>query len=189
MKKNLPVTDTEVKFTRPLISTTDLKGIVNGFNKDFIDVSGFDADDLMGVNHNIIRHPDMPPAAFADLWKTVKDKNHWMGIVKNRTKSGDYYWVDAYVTPIFKGNEVIGYESVRSVPSEERVSRAEKVYKQINAGKKPKLGGPLTNLSINTKSNLSIIFSLITTMLLMMLLPELDAALPLTEVVSVLGGG
>jgi aerotaxis receptor len=157
MKKNLPVTDNEVTFDNPLISTTDLKGIINSFNDEFLSVSGFSEEELLNVNHNVIRHPDMPPAAFDDLWKTVKAKKHWMGVVKNRTKNGDYYWVDAYVTPIFDGNNIVGYESVRSKPDKESVERAEQAYKKINEGKNF-LGKSLTNATIKTKSWLTSLF-------------------------------
>lgn len=151
MKKNLPVTDTEITFNQPLISTTNLKGIISGFNSAFEEVSGFPADELMNVNHNVIRHPDMPPVAFEDLWKTVQSKKHWMGIVKNRTKEGNYYWVDAYVTPIFDGDQVVGYESVRTKPSADEVKRASEIYQRINSGKGSKKLF-FTDLTIKAKS-------------------------------------
>ncbi|HDZ16547.1 hypothetical protein LCGC14_0797640 [marine sediment metagenome] len=165
MKKNLPVTDKEIFFEEALISTTDLKGAITGFNNAFEEVSGFTRDELMHVNHNVIRHPDMPPAAFADLWSTVKAGKHWMGLVKNRTKQGDYYWVDAYVTPIFQNDQVIGYESVRSKPSRDDVERAEKLYQQINAGKKPTVGGLFTRFTIKQKSTAITFFSLLAAVL------------------------
>ena len=155
MKKNLPVTDNEVTFEEELISTTDLKGAITGFNAAFEEVSGFPGDEMLGKNHNIIRHPDMPPAAFDDLWKTVKAKDHWMGIVKNRSKNGDYYWVDAYVTPIFNGQQIVGYESVRVRPKAEYVNRAKRLYQQINAGKKPRLGSLFSRFSLKNKNMLS----------------------------------
>lgn len=154
MKKNLPVTDTEISFEKPLISTTNLKGIINSFNDAFVDVSGFSEEELLNVNHNVIRHPDMPPAAFEDLWKTVKAKKHWMGIVKNRTKNGGYYWVDAYVTPIFDGDKIVGYESVRSKPDKASVERAKQAYQRINNGKLF-VGKSIANLRIKTKSYIS----------------------------------
>lgn len=188
MKKNLPVTDKEVTFENPLISTTDLKGIITGFNKEFEYVSAFTADELMNVNHNLIRHPDMPPAAFADLWSTVKSGKHWMGIVKNRTKHGDFYWVDAYVTPIFDGDEVIGYESVRSKPKQEEIKRAEQLYKQINEGKKPKLGNVFTRLSLKNKTTLSVVLSAIVVSGLNQInaLQQLPYYLP--AIIAILGG-
>lgn len=155
MKKNFPVTDNEKTFNEALISTTDLKGAITGFNKAFEEVSGFPGEEMLGKNHNIIRHPDMPPAAFADLWSTVKSRKHWMGIVKNRSKNGDYYWVDAYVTPVFDGDEIVGYESVRNIPKLEYVERAKQLYQQINAGKKPRLGNWLSRVSLKQKTLLS----------------------------------
>ncbi len=188
MKQNLPVTDKEVSFEQPLISTTDLKGSITSFNDVFRQVSGFNSDELMYVNHNVIRHPDMPPAAFADLWSTVKSGKHWMGIVKNRTKSGEYYWVDAYVTPIFDGDKVIGYESVRTKPQKQDVLRAEKLYKQINEGKKPKLGNVLSRLSMKKKTNLAVVLSVIVSSLLTQApaIQQLPFFLPV--VIAILGG-
>lgn len=154
MKKNLPVTDNEISFDTPLISTTDLKGAITSFNSEFQKVSQFSGDEMLNVNHNIIRHPDMPPEAFKDLWDTLKAKKHWMGMVKNRAKSGDFYWVDAYVTPIFDADKIVGYESVRFKPQKEDVERASKAYQRINAGKKFS-GNILKNLSIKTKSNIT----------------------------------
>lgn len=171
MKKNLPVTDNEVTFETPLISTTNLKGIITGFNAEFIKISGFDATELMNANHNIIRHPDMPPAAFEDLWNTVKNGKHWMGIVKNRTKNGDYYWVDAYVTPIFENDQVVGYESVRTKPSPERVARASEVYARLNAGKSA-TRHRFFNLSLKTKSLVSNIIASFVALLVYVALNE-----------------
>lgn len=84
-----------------LISATDLRGNVVYANKNFVDISGYSEQELAGSPHNIVRHPDMPKAAFKSLWDTVKKGEAWMGMVKNRCKNGDHYWVDAYVTPIF----------------------------------------------------------------------------------------
>ncbi len=139
MKINLPVTGNERRFDESarIISTTDPKGIITGYNQTFFDISGFDANELDHKNHNVVRHPEMPPAAFAGLWQTVKQGKSWMGIVKNRCKNGDHYWVDAFVTPITDGNQTIEYQSVRSKPCAERVARAEQAYQRINAGKKP----------------------------------------------------
>ena len=154
MKKNLPITNYEVTFSESdeIISTTDLKGAITSYNDTFLKISGFSAQELDGVNHNVVRHPDMPEAAYADLWKHLKANKHWMGIVKNRCKNGDYYWVDAYVTPIIEKGQITGYESVRAKPSAERVERANKVYQQINAGKSPKLGGFFDRLTLKNRA-------------------------------------
>ena len=136
MKKNYPLSGREAAFdadTR-LISTTDLKGIITYANDDFVRVSGFSAEELLHTSHNIVRHPDMPQAAFADLWATLKAGRPWMGIVNNRCKNGDNYWVDAYVTPIHSGDRVVGYQSVRSKPDPEHVRRATTYYRNLAAG-------------------------------------------------------
>ena len=137
MKLNLPVSGRAVNVgsSANILSTTDLKGAVSYVNQDFIDISGYSAAELLGHNHNIVRHPDMPPAAFAHLWQTLKAGKSWMGLVKNRCKNGDHYWVNAYVTPVFEGNQVVGYESVRIKPTAEQIRRAEALYQRINQGK------------------------------------------------------
>ncbi|MFT7414532.1 MAG: aerotaxis receptor [Methylophagaceae bacterium] len=163
MKNNQPVTNVEVTFPddEEIISTTDLKGALTSYNDTFLNISGFSPDELDGVNHNIVRHPDMPAAAFADLWKSMKSSDHWMGIVKNRCKNGDYYWVDAYVTPVVEKGEVTGYESVRSKPSPERVERANKIYRDINADLKPTIGRFFERLSLAKRTLFAGIVSLI----------------------------
>jgi len=111
--------------------------IITYANPAFCLVSGFSLDKLVGKNHNLVRHPDIPPLAFKELWANLKQGNPWYGVVKNRCKNGDFYWVDAYVTPIFQDNEIVGYQSVRTCPSDARKLKAEAVYKKINAGKNP----------------------------------------------------
>lgn len=135
MRKNLPVTDKERTFkpTERLVSTTDLKGKITHCNDAFVNISGFSLEELIGSPHNIVRHPDMPPQAYQIMWEHLKAGKPWMGLVKNRSKNGDYYWVDAYVTPITDHGRIIGYESVRSCPRREDVVRAEKLYRSINA--------------------------------------------------------
>jgi len=139
MKINSPVSGSERRFNEQesLISTTCPKGSFTSYNQNFHKISGFDDDELMGKNHNVVRHPDMPPAAFADLWQTIKSGKSWMGIVKNRSKNGDHYYVDAYVTPIMQNGEVVEYQSVRTVPDRAHVDRAEKIYKRLREGKAP----------------------------------------------------
>lgn len=137
MKINMPVTQREVviKQNQSIISMTDIKGRITYVNRDFIDISGFSEAELMGQSHNIVRHPDMPPAAFKDLWDTVKGGQPWRGMVKNRCKNGDHYWVDAFVTPIVKGGQVQGYQSVRSKPTPAQVKKAEALYAEVNQKK------------------------------------------------------
>lgn len=138
MKVNLPVTDHEEPMPdgKKIISVTDLKGIIIDCNEPFVQMSGFRREELVGKNHNIIRHPDMPPIAFQLLWDCVQDGRAFMGLVKNRRKNGDYYWVDAFVSPIIEDGKIVAYESVRVKPKREDVDRAAKLYKKINEGKK-----------------------------------------------------
>ena len=143
------MTGTERLFTSSmLLSTTDLKGRITYANQDFCDIAGFEKEELVSHGHNIVRHPDMPKAAFQNLWDTISEGGSWMGPVKNRCKNGDHYWVNAYVTPIKdKQGKIYEYQSVRTRPSREVVNRAEKVYQQINKGITPK-ALKLTNVDI-----------------------------------------
>ena len=137
MKINLPVTNTEreVKASQNILSTTDLKGAITDVNPDFIAISGFDEDELIGRNHNVVRHPDMPPAAFDSLWTNMKAGKPWMGMVKNRCKNGDHYWVDAFVMPIRENGAAVEYQSVRFKAERSWVQRAETIYKRLREGK------------------------------------------------------
>ncbi|VAX13915.1 Methyl-accepting chemotaxis protein I (serine chemoreceptor protein) [hydrothermal vent metagenome] len=136
MKNNQPVTDHEVLMDdgQTIVSKTDLKGRITYINQYFLDISGFTEQELIGKSHNIVRHPEMPSAAFQDLWKHMKLGRPWVGMVKNRCKNGDYYWVEAHVTPMYENGNCIGYMSVRTKPSREQVSEAEELYRDINAG-------------------------------------------------------
>lgn len=137
MRMNMPVTNVE----RPLIegksivSKTDLKGNITYVNPYFIELSGFDEQELLGSPQNLIRHPDMPGEAFADMWATIKSGTPWTGLVKNRSKNGDHYWVRANVTPIRENGQVIGYMSVRTKPERAAVDGAEKLYAALRKGK------------------------------------------------------
>ncbi|MDP1771133.1 MAG: methyl-accepting chemotaxis protein [Methylobacter sp.] len=137
MKNNQPITQNEVHFSEDdqLVSTTDLKGIITDVSPAFIRISGFSEQELIGHNHNIIRHPDMPPQAFQSLWDTVKAGRTWNGRVKNRCKNGDYYWVDAHVSAISDNGRILGYRSLRFKPSRAQVEEASKLYADINAGR------------------------------------------------------
>jgi aerotaxis receptor len=137
MRQNLPVTSRERTFTseQRLISATDVQGNIQFCNDAFIEISGFSREELIGQPHNLVRHPDMPEKVFAGMWDYLKKGQCWMGIVKNRCKNGDYYWVNAYVTPILQHGKVVGFESVRVRPTAEQVSRAVLVYQQIKEGR------------------------------------------------------
>ena len=144
MKINLPVSQREIPFPagKILVSKTDLKGTITYASDAFVELSGYTREELIGKNHNLVRHPDMPPQAFAWLWETVKTGHPWRGIVKNRSKNGDHYWVDAFVVPVRQDGATVGYMSVRSVPSRQQVSEAEALYKKLNESKAPiKAGG------------------------------------------------
>lgn len=130
MKINLPVTGQERLFPvdKTMVTKTDTKGIITFANLDFIELSGFEESELIGKSHNIIRHPDMPAVAFEIMWKTLQRGLPWQGIVKNRCKNGDHYWVNARVVPIRKNGKITGYMSVRSCPSRDEVANAEALY-------------------------------------------------------------
>ncbi len=137
MRKNLPVTQRERTFnpSQRLISTTDTKGVITYCNDAFIEVSGFAREELIGQAHNLVRHPDVPQAVFANLWSDLSKGRNWMGIIKNRCKNGDYYWVNAFITAIRENDQVIGFESVRTYATAEQVARATRLYEKLNQGK------------------------------------------------------
>ena len=132
--KNAYVSQKEVPFPAGtvLISKTDTKGIVTYANDAFVEISGFAREELIGKSHNIVRHPDMPPEAFRWLWDTLKSERPWRGMVKNRCKNGDHYWVKATIAPIIENSVIIGYVSVRRQPTREQVTEAEAFYRELN---------------------------------------------------------
>ncbi len=132
--KNAYVSQKEVPFPAGtvLVSKTDTKGIITYANDAFVDISGYSRDELIGKSHNIVRHPDMPPQAFQWLWDTLKAERPWRGMVKNRCKNGDHYWVRATVAPIIENSSIIGYVSVRRPPTREQVAEAEALYREMN---------------------------------------------------------
>ena len=137
MKTNMPITNHEVvmKPGAILVTRTDLKGLITFVNDDFIDVSGYSRDELLGSSHNIVRHPDMPPAVFEEMWNTLKKGNPWYRIIKNRTKTGDFYWVSANVTPVFENAVVREYMSVRHAPSRADIDAADQLYRNVSENK------------------------------------------------------
>ena len=136
MKRNQHTIDQEVlvQANEELVSTTDLRGVITYVNDAFIRVSGFNKEELIGKNHNLVRHPDMPKKAFADMWQKIQAGRSWRGIVKNRCKDGSYYWVDAFVTPIIEGGKVTGYQSVRKRPDASHKQKAQSFYQALNRG-------------------------------------------------------
>ena len=136
MRLNLPVSNAEVNLsdTETIVSTTDLQGNITYANPYFIAISGYSAEELIGAPQNILRHPDMPVEAFADFWATIRSGRSWSGMVKNRCKNGDYYWVLANVTPVVEDGVAVGYMSVRTKPTRQQVAQAAELYARIKAG-------------------------------------------------------
>eukprot|EP01030_Chromulinospumella_sphaerica_P012325 gene12325-12116_t len=136
MRNNGPVTNVEyvLRDDETIVSKTDLKGNITYVNQDFIKISGYSEQELMGAPQNILRHPDMPAAAFADMWHCLQKGQAWNGVVKNRSKNGDHYWVEANAAPVVEHGRVIGYTSIRIKPSREKVKAAEAAYKLLREG-------------------------------------------------------
>jgi aerotaxis receptor len=164
---NLPVTNREyfVQDRETIVSKTDLNGNISYVNQDFIRINGYSEEELLGAPQNILRHPDMPEEVFADFWQTLKAGKTWTGLVKNRCKNGDHYWIEAIAGPLIKNSKVIGYTSIRGKPDREQVRLTEAAYRAIKAGnsgltvragqvvQRSALCAPalLTNVSINAK--------------------------------------
>ncbi|WP_320150989.1 methyl-accepting chemotaxis protein [uncultured Tolumonas sp.] len=130
---HLTKTGKEINFSEhdQLVSTTDLKSNITYANSAFLNVAGYQLDELVGKPHNMIRHEDMPKIAFQDMWQKLKAGKAWRGLVKNKCKNGDYYWVDAYVTPIYENGTIVGYQSVRVKPEPKQKQTAETTYAQL----------------------------------------------------------
>ena len=127
--------DEEYKFSDGLIlSSTDLKGIITYANRKFCEIADYTKQELTGKNHNIVRHPDMPKAAFKDLWDTIQRGKEWTGIVKNLRKDGKYYWVYSHITPIVnESGEITGYTAARRPASENEIEESTALYKEMLA--------------------------------------------------------
>jgi aerotaxis receptor len=136
MKTNLPVTHVETLLPEGefIYSSTDLKGVIVEANEAFARISNFTREEMIGQSHNMVRHPDMPPAAFADLWQDLKAGRPWRGIIKNRRQDGGFYWVVANVSPVRENGSVVGYQSVRVRPTRDEISAAQQAYQRISAG-------------------------------------------------------
>ncbi len=130
------VTQREHEFSpdATLMSTTDVHSYIQYANASFISVSGFSAETLMGATHNIVRHPDMPKQAFADMWSTLRGGHAWTALVKNRRHNGDHYWVRANVAPVVRGGTLRGYISVRTRPTRDEIAVAERLYQLFRLG-------------------------------------------------------
>ncbi|WP_119292386.1 PAS domain-containing methyl-accepting chemotaxis protein [Azohydromonas sediminis] len=167
MRTNLPVTQREFELPAgvTLLSTTDPTSHITYANGAFIEVSGFTRDELMGQPHNLVRHPDMPPEAFADMWRTIKSGLPWSALVKNRRKNGDHYWVRANATAIRRQGTVVGFLSVRTSASPAEIAAAEKLYADFRAGRAKTLAfhrgvivhrGPWAWLSVGKRMPLAV---------------------------------
>lgn len=137
--RSVHVSNHEVKLTHndELVSITDTRGIITYANADFIRISGFSEQELISHNHNLVRHPDMPKAAFKDLWDKLKQGQSWRGIVKNRCKDGKFYWVDAFVSPLYEGGKITGYQSVRIKAQDKDIANAQSLYNKVNQNQLP----------------------------------------------------
>lgn len=138
MRINMPVTLNEylLQDGQSILSTTDLQGKITYINQDFIEVSGFTEAELIGAPHNLVRHPDMPSEAFADMWATLQAGLPWTGMVKNRRKNGDFYWVLANATPMRQNGSIVGYMSVRVKPTRQQVEQASQIYASLRENKR-----------------------------------------------------
>ncbi len=136
MRRNEPVTDREYVLSDDdvILSKTNLTGHITYVNESLLRITGFTEDELIGQPHNVFRHPDMPPEAFEDLWNTIRAGRNWRGYVKNRCKNGDFYWVDASVTPNFESGRMIGFTSYRVKAPREAIRRMSDLYRQVRAG-------------------------------------------------------
>lgn len=123
--------ETIVPSDETIISRTDLKGVITYVNETFAKISGYNIDELIGKPHNILRHPDMPKAAFSHMWQTIKDGKMWQGYVKNRRKDGGYYWVEAQVSGVYKDGVLVEYKSQRFPVSFEAKAKIQKKYDEM----------------------------------------------------------
>ena len=123
--------ETEVPQEELIISRTDINGLITHANETFCEISGYDEDELIGKSHNIVRHPDMPKEAFADLWETLQNKKQWIGVVKNLRKDKGFYWIQAIISGVYKNGELIGYKSLRTPISYEEKLKHQKLYDKM----------------------------------------------------------
>ncbi len=159
MKVNMPVTDVEyvIKESDSIVSKTDLKGVITYVNEDFIRISGFSREELIGKAHNIVRHPDVPAEFFEDLWVSLKEGRPWTGVVKNRCKNGDYYWLLNNIAPFYENDQLVGYMSVRLKASPEQIEATNHVYQLFRDGKAANLkirDGKVVKSTLLSKLNL-----------------------------------
>jgi aerotaxis receptor len=114
-----------------ILSETDLEGFITYVNQRFCQVSGYEREELIGQNHNIVRHPEMPRGVFRQLWQTITEKEPWEGMIKNLRKDGRYYWVYAHIEPLFRDGRHVGYVAVRRPADRDEVAEAERKYQSM----------------------------------------------------------
>ncbi|MEW5838528.1 MAG: PAS domain-containing protein [Pseudomonadota bacterium] len=138
------VTDEEVPYPdgKLIVSRTDTRGIITHCNQSFVDMSGYQRESLIGAEHSILRHPDMPGVAFKSLWDDVEAGKIWHGYVKNLRRDGKFYWVYATVIPNVRDGKVVGYTSVRRKPSRTKIRESIALYKQLKAQEGSSWDGP-----------------------------------------------
>jgi aerotaxis receptor len=137
MDRPIPVDEEYFFDGRPIVSETDVNGVITFANRRFCEVSGYSVDELIGSAHNIIRHPDMPKAAFAQLWKTILSGTIWHGLVKNLRKDGKYYWVDSEISPMYNDDGTVkGYMAARKPASRRNIEETAILYEQMIAKEK-----------------------------------------------------
>jgi len=125
--------ETEVPEDELIISRTDLSGKITYANETFCEISGYDENELIGKSHSIVRHPDMPSAAFKDLWETLGAKKQWRGIVKNLRKDKGFYWVEAIISGVYKNGELVEYKSLRTPISYEQKLQHQRLYDKMRS--------------------------------------------------------
>lgn len=163
-----------------LLSTTDLESKITYCNDKFCKIAGYHLDEMKGQPHNLVRHPDMPKAAFKDLWSHIKQGKSWMGPVKNRCKNGDYYWVNAFVTPIRnKERQIVEYQSVRTHPDRDVINRATDVYEDLSQNNSNRALKPQSDLTFWIQLSLMICSAAFLTLTLLTAVPFF-VMLPLT---------
>jgi len=130
---------TQQEFSLPsdfvILSTSDLNGNILDYNKGFRDASGYSDAELKGKNHNILRHPDVPKEVFQEYWATLSNGHPWCGVLKNKRKNGDFYWVQASVAPIIEHGYTTGFLAIKYPATREKIALAEQLYSDVRAGK------------------------------------------------------
>ena len=166
-----------------LISATNKEGVITFANDNFCKVSGYTADELIGKEHHIVRHPDMPKVVFKDLWEHLQSNKPWRGAVKNTSKDGGFYWVDAYITPIFENDKLVGYQSVRTKLGDEEKNKAIKLYAKLLIKEENKTSiFKLPQLSHSQKISTFIVFNLLFLVLAIMVNPLYSIVIPFLPV-------